>query len=52
MCDSGGDTESDCSGISPADEDRVKRLFLACDYNGDGFIDRFFLLILFITFLN
>lgn len=39
-----GDT--DCgseSASSVCDEERVRRLFQACDADGDGFIDRYFM---------
>lgn len=32
------DSMSETSSV--ADEERVKKLFQACDYNGDGYIDR------------
>lgn len=33
------DTASEADSIS--DEERVRRLFVVCDADGDGFIDRF-----------
>lgn len=40
--------DTDCaseSASSIGDEERVRRLFQACDANGDGYIDRFEVLV-------
>lgn len=34
-------SDSDDSDDSSDEEDRLRRLFVSCDRDGDGFIDRF-----------
>lgn len=43
MADPAEDSEDATSSLG--DEERVRRLFQACDGDGDGFIDRFVLLL-------
>lgn len=47
--DVGSSSESNSSETeSVSEEERVRRLFLVCDADGDGFIDRYYLKIIFI----
>lgn len=42
------DINSDSSGSdsgSTPEEERIRRLFQTCDGNGDGFIDRYYLML-------